>query len=250
MLNAAERTTFLVSVLLNYEQVYFTLDGQEGLLHEVIVESGGDLELPFSVRVDEPGWHDLIVLGFADPYNNSTDVQYRMSGSSAQLVGRRLFLNVEGADIVHNSLSTPLSGTPIPENVSLGFRANFATMPSDHQSHPSELERQLYVDSGQAGTNYSYQLWLANMDTVNEANYALVLFHNFQQSLVGADKAVAVHLSPGEEAILDIITRLDGQPGVNQIQAVFIYDPYKSVLHQDVWLPFVYSTIRMAVVGE
>jgi hypothetical protein len=93
LLHSSTKTIVLVSVLLDYQQVIFELDGQEGLLHEVVVEPGGDLEIPIKVNIEQPGRHDLIILGFADPYNNSLDVEYRMSGRSAQTVGRRVLLS-------------------------------------------------------------------------------------------------------------------------------------------------------------
>lgn len=248
LLHSTEKTTFLVSVLLDYQQVSFELDGQMGLLHEVLVEPGGDLEIPIKVDVKQPGWHDLIILGFADPYNNSLDIEYRMSGRSAQLIGRRVFIKVGNEDSVANSLPAPITGHPAPNNVQLGFRANFATVPPKSNTHPSDIERQLYVGAGQADEDYNYQIFLSNLDGDADANYALMMFHNFHQVSIGNKSMVTVHLAPGEEVYFNAVTQLDKSVGLNQLQMVFIYDPYKP--DQEVWLPFVYSSVRIAIVGE
>ncbi len=53
ILAAAKDSKFLVTTLLDYEQVPFNLDGQYGLLHDVSVSSGGDLYIPIQVEINK-----------------------------------------------------------------------------------------------------------------------------------------------------------------------------------------------------
>jgi hypothetical protein len=149
-----------------------------------------------------------------------------------------------------NSLPPPIKGHPIPADVGLGFRANFATVQSNSNTHPSDIERQLYVGTGQSGEDYNFQIWLSNLHGDNDANYALILFHNFHQVSVQEEEAITAHLAPNEETYFDAAVQLDESAGLNQLQMVFVYDPYKSISNQEVWLPYVYSSARIAIVGE
>ena len=67
VLFTGQDATFLVTVLVDYKQNMFRLDGQLGLLHEVGVEAGKELFIPIQVDINGAGAHDLTLVAFRDP---------------------------------------------------------------------------------------------------------------------------------------------------------------------------------------
>lgn len=247
ILSAEQTTTVLLSVLLNYEQVPFELNEQKSLLHEVVVEPGGDLELPLKVEMEEPGIHDVIVLAFADPYNTSLDYDYRSSMRSKQLVGRRARVVVGGLEAPARRLPSPVQGTPVPPEVDLNLRIAFAQA-ADGDVHPSQ--RQLYVATTSPGEVFDFQIWASNLGVEQETSYAVVLLFNYHQLPLKDEDLVLVHLAPNEEAVIDERISLPSVPGVYQMQMVYVFDPYLSILEDEVQAPFVFASPRIAINTE
>jgi hypothetical protein len=244
-LHTPESTTVLVSMLLDYQQIEFELDGKIGLLHEIKVKPNGDLELPINVDIKEKGTHDLVVVAFGDPYNNSLDPFYWSSGVSVQTIARRAVVIVGDDASAARELPQPLTGQSVPDEVELGLEVAFATDPVDSGSHPAE--RQLYVATGASGEAFSYQLWVSNLDGQSALNYAIVTFNNFHQVPVNGNDVTTVLLQPDEELIVDTSVLLPAEPGINKMQMIYLLDPYKSVLHEEVKAAFVFSSFRVAI---
>jgi hypothetical protein len=243
-----EETTALVSVLLDLQQVAFELDGQKGLLHEITLEPGVGYEIPIQVDVTEPGIHELAVVVFADPYNSSLDPEYRMSGVSRKTGGKRANVIVgDDRDRIAGQMPQVLSGVTVPEDVDLGFHAAFASAPDGAGTHPSQ--RQLYVAEGKAGETFDYQLWASNLlgEEGEESDYALMVFQDYHQVPVQGRDVTVAHLDPAEEVILDAEVQLPQTPGVSQMQIIYFFDPYKSILHDEVRASFVFSSFRIGV---
>ncbi|VAW34801.1 hypothetical protein MNBD_CHLOROFLEXI01-808 [hydrothermal vent metagenome] len=239
-------TTAFVSILLDFQQVEFELDGQKGLLHEITLEPGVQIEVPIKVDIVEPGIHDLAAVIFADPYNSSLDPMYRMSGVSRKTGSRRVIVVVDDK-LEHISQLMPqtIQGAAVPKDVQLGFHAAFATSPADAGIHPSE--RQLYVAEEKAGEIFNYQLWASNFMGDIGSKYALVVFQDYHQVPVAGNYVTIAHLDPGEEIILDASVRLPQTTGVSQMQIIYLFDPYKSILRDEVRAPFVFSSFRIGI---
>lgn len=246
--NSEKEITFLVTALLDYQQINFSLDGKEGILHEVYVPPSTELELPMNIDVAGDGMHDLQVVAFEDPYNKTLQMDYRMN-IHGYVASRR-------AVIVKGKNENPVRKIKVieadnpPQGESFGFPLLFAKSPSgDTPSHPSQ--RQLYVDQAKAGETYSFQLWLSNHGRNETVDLALIPFMDYKQVKLRSQdmfqEVLVVHLEPNEEAILDAEIKLPQNPGVHQMQFVYLYDPYKSILHNEVFSPFVYGSPRVAI---
>lgn len=244
-----EETTALVSILLDFQQVEFELDGQKGLLHEIRLEPGVELEVPIKVDVTSPGIHELTVLIFADPYNSSLDPMYRMSGFSKKYVGRRAILMVGEENEIARELPPAWPGSNIPEDVELGLGAIFVSQPGVRNLHPAD--RQLYVAQGNAGETFNYQIWVSNYgEEITEeitTEYALVVFQDYHQVPVNGSNVAIVQLGSNEEAVIDGSVELPRTTGVSQMQIIYVLDPYKSILRGEVEAPFVFSSFRTAI---
>lgn len=248
VLHSPEITNALITIILDYRQVEFELDGAYGLLHEIPLSPGSEYEIPIKVDVSESGRHDLIVAAFIDPYNASIDPMYR-SESGQRLVGRRAVLVVgNSTEDFSSQLPIPLTGTPVSDDVTFGFRAAFAKPVSNlFESHPSKLSSQLYVGEGRTDSVFPYRIWLCNFNGEVGFNYAVILFHNYHQVPINDEMILITHLLPGEELILDTSLHLPGQQSVEILQLVYIFDPYRSILRDEVLVPVVFGSFRIAI---
>lgn len=233
----------LVTVLLDFQQIDFELDGQVGLLHEVTLVPGVDLEIPLRVNIENPGMHELMVLAFTDPYNSSLDPMYRMSES--KMVGRRAIVFVGDKRESARQFPSALPGVPIPKDVSLGLGVSFASPPTRRQPHPAD--QQLYVGEGKAGELFPYRIWASNYQGEAGSDYAFVIFQDYHLVPVYGNDVTIIHLEPDEEAIIDTDIKLPRETGVSQMQIVYIFDPYKSILHDEVRAAFVLHSERIAI---
>lgn len=244
ILNAPKTTTVLVTVLLDYMQIEFELDGKRGLLHEVTIEPGGDLELPMRVDTPEEGMHDLVAIAFTDPYNKTLDPQYRSSMDS-RMVGRRTVVFVGQSNHPASTLGRIWLGKAVPPNVNLSLGAAFATASS--RGHPSDLDRQLYIAKVTTGTTFDYQIWVSNLYGTRASQYLLILFFDYHQVRVQDKDFLPVYLNPKEEAILDANLKIPEQAGIYQMQLIYVLDPYKSIINQEVESAFVFGSPRIAI---
>ena len=244
IVNAAQSTTFLVTVMLDYQQVPFLLDGQYGLLHEIKVEEEGDLYIPLQIDVSEPGAHDLIIMAFINPYNRPWDHDARDLAFGCLLSGRRAVIIVNDADRPVRKITPDLFGAPPPPGVDFGIRVLFADMPASPSdtTHPSQRQMRMTA-YGQAGENFRYQLWLSNYDLPDDVvDYGLVRFLDYHQVDFKGKDLFVVHFDGRQEAIMEDSFVLPSQPGVHEAQIVYVFDPYKSVLRGEVLAPFVFSS--------
>jgi hypothetical protein len=226
----------LVTALLDYQQIPFNLDGRDGLLHDIKVSPGGDLELPMRLEVGEPGAHDLMVVAFKEPYDRPMDPGYR-DRMFQRLVGRRAVIVVGGAkEPVHVPTPDVMGSTPPPE-VTFGLHVAFATAPMDEDTHPQE--RFMATARGQPNETLPYQLWVSNYHGEAPVDYALVLFQDFHQVQLKDKDMLVVHLEAGHEAIIDDNLTLPAEPGIHELQVVYVLDPYRSILRDEVTSPFV-----------
>ena len=245
ILQAGQPTTFLVSVLLDYHQVEFELDGQRGLLHEVGVEPVGDLEMPIKIDIVGNGAHDLVIIGFADPYNPSVDVNYR-SSMDQRLVGRRAVIIVGEDERPTRQMPASIRGTQVPEDIQLNLGVGFATAPGRSNAHPSE--RQMYVTQGSPEQQFDYQIWTSNLGATRTVEYALVSFLDFHQIPVKQQQVLSLLLNPNEEAVVDNAINFPQTIGTHQMQIVYVVDPYRSIHRKEVATSFVMASPRIALI--
>lgn len=244
ILNSDQPRTALVSVLLDYKQIEFELDGQEGLLHEVAVEPGIDLELPIEVKVEGEGAHDLIVLAFYDPYNLSLDPDYRIS-MNPRMVGRRAVVVVGDKNDPFMDLGKPTPGVPVPADITLNLRVAFATAPGEAKTHPSQ--RQLFIATAQSGQSFDFQVWVSNREGDLASDYLLLPFLDFHQIRLNELNFILIRLEPDEELYFDTSLQIPEESGIKQLQIVYVFDPYRSVLREEVRAPFVFASPRIAI---
>lgn len=240
-----EPTTILVSLIVNYEQVPFELDGEFGLLHEIEISSPDMVwETPFKVDLQKPGAHDVILIAFANPYDTSLDAIYR-SEKWPVYAAKRTVVIVGEDRTPAGTLPAPLPVRPTPADVTLSFEAIFATTTTDPHSHFAD--RQMYTAEGIAGETFPFQIWSSNAQGESGSDYAYMLFQNFHQVPINGQKMVLAHLEPNEEVVINTVTTLAAEPGLNQLEVVTVFDPYRSVLNKEVRASFVFNPFRMAV---
>lgn len=249
IIESGQSTPFLVTVLVDYKQVAFSMDGQYGLLHEIYVESTGDpdapaqvLYIPVEIDIFGPGAHDVVVLGFKNPYDRVWDPEARESGNlSCGLGGQRIVVIVDEVESPYQNISPDVFAAAPPPEIDFGLRVLFAELPTSSldSSHPSKRQMK-FTQNGRAGKDFRYQMWLSNYalpdDVVDIAYFRFLDYH--QINFKGKDLFV-VHFDGRQETIVDDFITLPSQKGVHELQIVYLFDPYKSLLREEVLAPFV-----------
>ena len=238
-----EPSTVLVTAFLDYKQINSTLDGKTGLLHQLTVPAGKEVNLPFSMDIEGNGAHDVQIVIFRDPYNKTKDVNYRMSLDSRAL-GFRTVVVVGDDETPVRTLEPGITGVPIPPDAKVKREVLFVSLPGEGL-RPSD--RQLYVADSTAGGTYSFQIYNANSGKSRSVVQAMIPFLDYHQiSLNGSDLLVA-SLNPGEEALTDIELPLAAEPDIHQLQIIYLFDPYKSILRHEVYYGVVLGSFRIAI---
>lgn len=246
LLHSPQKITLLISVLLDYKQVEFTLNDKKGLLHEIVVKPNGDLEIPMNVEIQQPGQHDLLVIAFYDPWNYILDPVAR-SEQGLTVGGRRAVIYSGETNTNLQNLPQSMEGNPVPANISINLGVAFAEEQNfqSTNSHPSE--RQLYVGNAKSGQAYRYQVWVSNLQQKRAADILMVQFQNYHQIPIQNQTFALVHLKNDEELFFSESVIPTGNPQVDLLQIVYIYDPYKSILKEEVLAPFVFGSPRLAI---
>ncbi len=239
--------TFLVTAFLDYEQVPFEVDGTSGILHEVTVPSPAEINLPLRLKANGTGAHDLILVAFADLYDHPLDPRQRESDQGS-IIGRRAVIVVGDRNQPVRSLTPVAFGREAPPKLPLvPIRLGFANAPKGQMSHPSER----YITFAQAppGQGFAYQIWATNFgnDQADTFNYALVGFLDFHQIDLVQPLVTVAQVGPGQEVVLDARVDVPNSPSIHELQVVYVFDPYKSVLRKEVVMPFVFSSPRLGL---
>jgi hypothetical protein len=239
ILFTGQDAVFLVTALLDYQQIPFTLDGKDGLLHEVEVEAGKDLFIPVQVDVQGAGAHDLLFVAFRDPDQRPLDHDFRTS--LCRLGGFRSVVIVGEDEQPVRTMQPDAVGVSPPPDVDWGPRLLFAEAGNIHPSQPDGQMKM--VQQRQSGDIFDYSLWMSNVESDTPSiDYGLVRFLNYRQiDFKGKDWFVA-HLDENQEMILNDSLVLPTQSGINELQIIYVYDPYKSLLRKEVTTPFIYAS--------
>jgi hypothetical protein len=238
---------YMISMILDFQQIEFRLDGKDGLLHKFTVSGNSETNIPLIVKVDGPGVHELVAVLFDEPDNLTTETKVAHS-FRLDLYGhvstRRTQIIIDDDMKPASTIPLLMTGTSISPDVKFKARVYFASSPTSENVHASN--RQLYAGTGVAGKIYKFQMVCNNIED-KPAVYAFTSFLNFQQAEVSGQKNYYIYLNPNEEKIIDIEVLLPDEPQVNQFQVIWLFDPYKSVLNNEAYAPFVFGSPRIAI---
>ncbi|MBN1933790.1 MAG: hypothetical protein JW934_03945 [Anaerolineae bacterium] len=90
---------------------------------------------------------------------------------------------------------------------------------------------------------------MSNLDMTvpTPVTYGLVQFLNYHQVKFKGKDLYVVHLNEKQEILLDDSLTLPNQTGVHEVQMVYIYDPYQSLLDNQVHVPFVFGSACLGI---
>jgi hypothetical protein len=239
-----ESKTFLITTILDYQQVRFELDEMEGLLHEITVPPETDMELPFTVNVEGKGTHDIQVVAFDYPYNRTLDEDFRMN-LYGHIASRRATIIIGEDETPVRSLQPTITGIPAAPDVTFKPYICFASAVNTEETHASE--RQLYVDEALNGELYQFQI-LLNSRNNKPATYVMIPFLDFHQVEINGQDIIIAYLESKQEATINVEVTLPEEPGIHQFQIIWLLDPYLSILREEVLTPFVFGSPRIAIV--
>ena len=241
----SKSTTVLITVLLDYKQVPFTLDGIHGLLHKLTLPPKSDVYLKMEMVIDELGAHDLIIIAFAEPDFHPLEEEQRLTRLNPSLVGRRAVVIVGNDRAGYRKLGTDMLGNPIPEATYDALRVFFAHLPKRRLGAPL-ADSQLFFETIPPGAFFAFQI-VAKNEHLESAEYAIVIFFDFRQVKISNDGVILTKLGPNEESTYKVEMPIPNDKEVHELQAVYVFDPYKSILREEVTAPFVFGSVRAGI---
>ncbi len=242
--NFDEPMRLLVTVFLDYQQVSFELDGKTGILHQLDLPANVELNLPMKLTINQPGAHDLFVIAFADPDEHTLDAEARILQHDG-LTGRRAVVVVGDDEDPFKVLLPDMMGAPIPESNYDYLRVALATLP-DNRNDVFPADRQLIVTPVSRDDDFLFQVIAKNEDEAY-VEYAMVTFLDFRQVALNEAGVLLASFGPGEEATFDGKVHIPDVVGVHELQVVYIMDPYKSILRDEVTASFVFGSVRVGL---
>jgi hypothetical protein len=235
----------LVTVLLDYQQKSFELDGEAGILHKLEISPNVELNLPMNLAIDQTGAHDLIVIAFADPDYHPLDSETRLLQLQPALAGRRAVVVIGDNEYPFKELLPDMVGKPVPESNSDYLGVALAVLPNGRTDIPP-ADRQFTVTSVPRNGDFSFQVIAKNEDE-EHVEYAMVIFLSFRLVSLDEDGVLLASLDPGEETTFDGTVHIPDIVGIHELQVVYILDPYKSILREEVTAPFVFGSVRVGL---
>lgn len=232
----------LVSVFLDYEQVRFALDGEQGVLHYLEIPPGLDMEIPLQVPIRRPGWHDLFVVAFREPDSHPSDPQKRLPPSLG-VGGRRTVVCAGDCTTLARTLPRAFVGqeTDVPD----GVINVFPLLPDDGK--PPKRRLLLSATAEPGGSMFPLELWAMN-GSDRSKDYVVLPLLDFRQTPFAGSPVVHLHMPPGSELFIPGQIGVPGEEGVYELQFVAIFDPYRPL--DKMRDPFVQSVMRSALVVE
>jgi len=230
----------LISVLVDYRQVEFRLDGKKGLLHYLEIDPGAEVntEIPMEVPIGGLGWHDVTVVVFPDPEFQPADPQQRLPPKLGAF-GRRTVVCVEGCTPVGSALPEPLVGT----SGAIGGPKALPLVPGDRPPR----ERLLMTITARAGASVDLELWASNRDEALR-EYVVVPFLNYHQvSYAGADRLL-FHMPPDSSLFVSGQVQVPDREGIHELTFLYVFDPFQDI--EAVTDPFVRSAMRAGIIAE
>jgi hypothetical protein len=253
LLNQQPAEEYLITCLVDYQQVPCVFDGQQRLLYRVDMGDFEDQTVPFETPPLVPGFHDVALLAFAKPNVHDLSRQYRFSTDFHYLYAPRLVLLTGDEPWQVPSIEYTITGTePISRTVPLeGLVVN-------REKQELEIQAWLTQEVG-AGEIIEYFVHMGN-DTGPSRTFAVMAFLDYEQiPLDGAEQWVAyVSLPTGTRAVLPGNLVAPQEMGVHEFMVVWAYDPYH-MLEEPPQGPerqltefadMIESSIRIAIVVE
>lgn len=236
----------LVSVFLDYEQVRFTLDGRQGVLHYLEIVPGVDMmQIPLEVPIETSGWHDLFVIAFREPDSHPTDPQERLPPALA-VGGRRMVVCAGDCAAPARTLPEAFVGPLVGQGTAArrGTINAFPLLPDDGRPPKRRL---LLSATAEPAEPFALELWAMNpSDRLKD--YVVLPLLDFRQTPFADSTVLHLRMPSGSELFIPGQIKLPDEEGVHELQFVTIFDAYRAL--GEVRDPFVQSVMRSALVVE
>jgi len=115
--NTTDPFPVLVSAILDYTQVSFSLDGKFDLLHYVTIPPKTELNIPIEISIESPGMHDLFIISFYYPDEHPRFLNHRDNLLWASVGGRRALIYKGNSDVPAREMPTPYRGIKYTEHL-------------------------------------------------------------------------------------------------------------------------------------
>lgn len=236
----------LISTILNYEQVKYFLDGEYGLLHSIVIPPQEEVNIPLKISIGEVGVHDLFVVAF--PYftshPKSNEERY---DPNYEVFGRRTVVKVGGVDLQPPHLPIDVFGSEISRHPGAAIKT-VALVKNDIETQKHPAYRQFALTEVEADGEFKYQIVAENEHTESDVRYALLLFLDFHQVKINNKNTLVARINYGQEVTINGVLTLPEELGIHELQLIYLFDPYRSILNNEVTAPIIFSTLRYGLI--
>ena len=87
---------------------------------------------------------------------------------------------------------------------------------------------------------------MANSSEYDSTTQSTFLFIDYHLAKINNFDILLINFNPNEEAVLDVAVLLK-EPALHQLQMVYLFDPYKSVINEEVYTSIVFGSPRIAI---
>lgn len=243
--------SFLLTCLLDYQQVPCSFGGQPVLTKRISLGANELRDIPFATPTLSQGWHDFTLLVIPDPDDQNLDTRYRL-GTDTVYAARTVLLD-GGLSWSPPRIAYPDISQAAP-NRSLPLDGIFI----DDEAHPPQLQAWT-VQHVTAGVAVPYDVHLGNKSSAayTFALLALLDYHQVPLSSQG-QRAVFGTLAAGGQGLISGLTTAPMAAGVHELMVLWVENPYHALEYpsdgpqrQATRLPVrIESSLRVAIVTD
>ncbi|GAB4581624.1 MAG: hypothetical protein Fur0022_43730 [Anaerolineales bacterium] len=239
----------LVSAILNYTQVEFALDSKLGLLHSLVIPAKTEINLPLDVSIHGTGFHDFFIVAFSEPGYHPTSKNERYATGRLSAFGKRTVIKIGDNTGLARDISVDFIGSPIiPHPGAAIVDLAFVNTAKNDSSHPAY--HQFSIANVSKGEPFKFQVLVENTEIERSVPIAVMLFLDFHQVPILEKDVIVTLLDIGQEVVVNASVDLPAEEGIHEMQIIYIFDPYKSILHDEVAYPFVFDSLRVGLIAR
>lgn len=206
---------FLLIMMLDYEQIWFKLDGEKTFTHKFHL--GGSEERIFSV--DTPplseGFHDLLILVVRDPDNHSSDIPFRIH--TAYYIAKTR-VNI----YVGNANPPRIDFTTFSETIADSAREGAFILSKQERGN---IWEGWFTENTTPGEHVRYLIRITG-DRKDAQPFALVAFWDYQQTPINGNDVLYGILKPNTLITIPACLIIPESRGAHEFFALYIANPY------------------------
>lgn len=212
---------YLLFALVDYKAVSFYVNGTKNQTHLVNLSPMEDNFYYFNINNLSPGYHNLFLGAFLNPYGHSLDMNYRLGTDFIFMGSKRLNIVVENG-------STPM---PAFRRFEI-FCASSYVLEGLLVNKESCSSKAWITENVTKKEKLEYFINIGNNDKRNQRTFAVIQFLNYTQIPIRHNTSEYVYfgyLNKGQKGSFPASLIAPNSTGINELIVVWISDPYENL---------------------